>query len=115
MSTYQLFATTPKAMETILAEELHSIGINNIKATMAGVAFQGDLEIAYRVCRVVDEQAAQADADAQSLAGVQAGPHQVGVVAERDLRDAAVVHLALLHAGREFLDQRRATLARRSG
>lgn len=50
MPTYQLFATTPKAMETILAEELQSLGINNIKATMAGVAFQGDLETAYRAC-----------------------------------------------------------------
>jgi len=50
MSTYQLFATTPKAMETILTEELQSLGINNIKATMAGVGFQGDLETAYRAC-----------------------------------------------------------------
>ncbi len=50
MSTYQLFATTPKAMENILAEELQSLGINNIKPTMAGVAFQGGLETAYRAC-----------------------------------------------------------------
>ena len=50
MSTYDLFATTPKAMETILTEELKTLGINNIKATMAGVAFQGDLETAYRAC-----------------------------------------------------------------
>lgn len=50
MSTYQLFATTPKAMETILTEELQALGIKNIKATMAGVAFQGDLETAYRAC-----------------------------------------------------------------
>jgi 23S rRNA (guanine2445-N2)-methyltransferase / 23S rRNA (guanine2069-N7)-methyltransferase len=50
MSTYQLFATTPKAMETILTEELQTFGIKNIKATMAGVAFQGDLETAYRAC-----------------------------------------------------------------
>ncbi|MDD5581153.1 MAG: bifunctional 23S rRNA (guanine(2069)-N(7))-methyltransferase RlmK/23S rRNA (guanine(2445)-N(2))-methyltransferase RlmL [Methylobacter sp.] len=50
MSTYQLFATTPKAMETILAEELQTLGIANIKSTVAGVAFQGDLETAYRVC-----------------------------------------------------------------
>jgi 23S rRNA (guanine2445-N2)-methyltransferase / 23S rRNA (guanine2069-N7)-methyltransferase len=50
MPTYQLFATTPKAMETILTDELHSLGISNIKATMAGVAFQGNLEIAYRAC-----------------------------------------------------------------
>ena len=47
---YQLFATTPKAMETILTEELQALGINNIKATMAGVSFQGDLETAYRAC-----------------------------------------------------------------
>ncbi|MCX7097910.1 MAG: bifunctional 23S rRNA (guanine(2069)-N(7))-methyltransferase RlmK/23S rRNA (guanine(2445)-N(2))-methyltransferase RlmL [Methylococcales bacterium] len=50
MPTYRLFATTPKAMETLLTEELKSLGINNIKATMAGVAFEGDLETAYRAC-----------------------------------------------------------------
>lgn len=37
-------------METLLTDELHALGINNIKATMAGVAFQGDLETAYRAC-----------------------------------------------------------------
>ncbi len=37
-------------METILTEELHALGIKNIKATIAGVAFQGDLETAYRAC-----------------------------------------------------------------
>ncbi|MGZ8224776.1 MAG: bifunctional 23S rRNA (guanine(2069)-N(7))-methyltransferase RlmK/23S rRNA (guanine(2445)-N(2))-methyltransferase RlmL, partial [Methylobacter sp.] len=50
MSTYQLFATTPKAMETILAEELQALGITGIKLTVAGVAFEGNLETAYRVC-----------------------------------------------------------------
>ncbi len=50
MPTYQLFATTPKAMETILSEELQSFDISNIKATMAGVSFQGSLETAYRAC-----------------------------------------------------------------
>lgn len=50
MPTYQLFATTPKAMETILTDELQALGIKNIKATLAGVAFQGDLETAYRAC-----------------------------------------------------------------
>ncbi len=50
MPTYQLFATTPKAMETILTDELQALGIHNIKATLAGVAFQGDLETAYRAC-----------------------------------------------------------------
>ena len=37
-------------METILTNELRTFGIKNIKATMAGVAFQGDLETAYRAC-----------------------------------------------------------------
>jgi len=50
MPTYQLFATTPKAMETILTDELQALGVKNIKATLAGVAFQGDLETAYRAC-----------------------------------------------------------------
>ena len=50
MPTYSLFATTPKAMENLLTLELQSLGIENIKATVAGVAFQGDLETAYRAC-----------------------------------------------------------------
>ncbi len=50
MPTYQLFATTPKAMETMLSDELRALGINPIKATLAGVAFQGNLETAYRAC-----------------------------------------------------------------
>jgi 23S rRNA (guanine2069-N7)-methyltransferase / 23S rRNA (guanine2445-N2)-methyltransferase len=50
MPTYQLFATTPKAMETILTEELQALGIKNTKPTMAGVAFEGSLETAYRAC-----------------------------------------------------------------
>lgn len=50
MTTYQLFATTPKAMEDILAEELKQIGAENVHPTMAGVNFQGNLEMAYRAC-----------------------------------------------------------------
>lgn len=50
MNTFQLFATTPKAMEQILAEELKQLGITDAKLTVAGVAFEGSLEIAYRVC-----------------------------------------------------------------
>ena len=50
MPTYKLFATTPKAMENLLTEELQSLGITQIKATMAGVAFEGNLETAYRAC-----------------------------------------------------------------
>ena len=50
MSNYSLFATTPKAMETLLTDELRALGMSHIKATMAGVAFEGDLEDAYRAC-----------------------------------------------------------------
>ncbi|MGZ5053038.1 MAG: bifunctional 23S rRNA (guanine(2069)-N(7))-methyltransferase RlmK/23S rRNA (guanine(2445)-N(2))-methyltransferase RlmL, partial [Methylobacter sp.] len=50
MTSYQLFATTPKAMETILSDELRDLGATDIKATIAGVAFRGDLETAYRAC-----------------------------------------------------------------
>lgn len=50
MTTYQLFATTPKAMETMLSDELQTLGITQLNTTLAGVAFQGDLETAYRAC-----------------------------------------------------------------
>jgi 23S rRNA (guanine2445-N2)-methyltransferase / 23S rRNA (guanine2069-N7)-methyltransferase len=48
--THHFFATTPKALEGILTDELRSLGITELKATIAGVAFSGDLEMAYRVC-----------------------------------------------------------------
>jgi 23S rRNA (guanine2445-N2)-methyltransferase / 23S rRNA (guanine2069-N7)-methyltransferase len=48
--TYQFFATTPKALEDILTAELRALGISQLKATIAGVAFSGNLEMAYRVC-----------------------------------------------------------------
>ncbi len=50
MTKYQLFATTPKAMENILADELKLLGAENVQPKLAGVTFQGDLEMAYRAC-----------------------------------------------------------------
>jgi 23S rRNA (guanine2445-N2)-methyltransferase / 23S rRNA (guanine2069-N7)-methyltransferase len=50
MPNYQLFATTPKAMEDILADELRTLGAINVKSTIAGAYFEGDLSTAYRVC-----------------------------------------------------------------
>ncbi len=50
MTLYPLFATTPKAMEGILANEIKALGGQNVKEKMAGVAFDGDLALAYRVC-----------------------------------------------------------------
>ena len=50
MTLHQLFATTPKAMEGILANEIQALGGINVQQKMAGVTFQGDLELAYRAC-----------------------------------------------------------------
>lgn len=50
MKPYQLFATTPKAMEGILAAEIESLGGLNVHQKLAGVAFEGDLEMAYKAC-----------------------------------------------------------------
>ncbi len=50
MTQYQLFATTPKALEGILANEIKALGGQNVREKMAGVAFDGDLALAYRVC-----------------------------------------------------------------
>lgn len=50
MTQYQLYATTPKALEGILANEIRSLGGQNVREKMAGVAFEGDLALAYRVC-----------------------------------------------------------------
>ncbi|PSJ16427.1 bifunctional 23S rRNA (guanine(2069)-N(7))-methyltransferase RlmK/23S rRNA (guanine(2445)-N(2))-methyltransferase RlmL [Nitrosomonas supralitoralis] len=50
MTHYQLFATTPKAMEGILANEISALGGQEIHQKLAGVAFQGDLAMAYKAC-----------------------------------------------------------------
>lgn len=44
------FATCPKGLETLLAGELTSLGATGVKETVAGVAFEGELECAYRAC-----------------------------------------------------------------
>lgn len=47
---YTFFATCPKAMEDLLAQELKSFGADHVKETRAGVSFAGNLEAAYRAC-----------------------------------------------------------------
>lgn len=44
------FATAPKGIETLLAEELRQLGATAVRETRAGVAFNGDLAVAYRAC-----------------------------------------------------------------
>ncbi len=45
-----LFATSPKGLEGLLADELRQLGAGGVRETRAGVSFEGDLRIAYRAC-----------------------------------------------------------------
>lgn len=45
-----LFATTARGTEELLAAELAGLGASAVKAERAGVAFRGSLETAYRAC-----------------------------------------------------------------
>jgi 23S rRNA (guanine2445-N2)-methyltransferase / 23S rRNA (guanine2069-N7)-methyltransferase len=44
----ELFATCPRALEELLADELRALGAADVAATRGGVAFGGSLETAYR-------------------------------------------------------------------
>jgi len=50
MTEFQFFATSPKAMEDILATELKQLGAQNVKTALAGASFEGTLETAYNIC-----------------------------------------------------------------
>ena len=43
-------ATCPKGLESLLANELQSLGATAVKETVAAVHFEGSLEVAYRTC-----------------------------------------------------------------
>ncbi len=47
---YKFFATTAKGMEALLADELRSLGAQQLQQARAGVHFEGSLEVAYRAC-----------------------------------------------------------------
>ena len=49
-SPLKLFATCPKGIESLLADELRGFGAGEVKETRAGVAFAGTLATAYRAC-----------------------------------------------------------------
>ncbi|MGE5241435.1 MAG: bifunctional 23S rRNA (guanine(2069)-N(7))-methyltransferase RlmK/23S rRNA (guanine(2445)-N(2))-methyltransferase RlmL [Bacteroidota bacterium] len=49
-ATHKLFATCPKGIESLLADELRALGAAAVKETRAGVAFEGPLATAYRAC-----------------------------------------------------------------
>lgn len=44
------FATAPKGMEPLLADELQGLGAAGVRPARAGATFQGPLPLAYRVC-----------------------------------------------------------------
>ena len=50
MESRSFFATAPKGIEPLLADELRALGVENAAETRAGVSFSGTLETAYRVC-----------------------------------------------------------------
>lgn len=45
-----LFATTPKGLELLLVDELRALGAVDAAEKLAGVAFTGDLTLAYKAC-----------------------------------------------------------------
>ena len=49
-STLPLFASAPRGIEPLLADELRALGAQAVKETRAGVTFEGTLELAYRAC-----------------------------------------------------------------
>lgn len=48
MSQHQFFATCPRGLESLLADELAALGAQSILATDGGVGFAGDLPLCYR-------------------------------------------------------------------
>ena len=46
----QLFATCAKGLENLLFDELNQLGASDVRQTIAGCWFSGDLELAYRSC-----------------------------------------------------------------
>ena len=50
MSTHSYFATAPKGITGLLADELRALEAEGVRETTGGVHFTGPLEIAYRIC-----------------------------------------------------------------
>jgi 23S rRNA (guanine2445-N2)-methyltransferase / 23S rRNA (guanine2069-N7)-methyltransferase len=50
MKRFDFFATAPKGIEPLLAEELQRLGLADVRPARGGVAFAGDLTAGYRAC-----------------------------------------------------------------
>ena len=49
-SSHRLFATAPRGIASLLRDEVLALGADGAKEQPAGVAFGGDLQLAYRAC-----------------------------------------------------------------
>ncbi len=49
-AAHRLFATAPKGLENLLADELRALGGVDVRERRGGVVFGGDLEMAYKAC-----------------------------------------------------------------
>ena len=107
MESRSFFATAPKGIEPLLADELRALGVENAAETRAGVSFSGTLETAYRVClwsrlasRVLLPLASfTADSPEQLYTGVRAidwGEHLAA--AGTLVVDASVSHSRITHS-----------------
>jgi len=102
-----LFATCPKGLEEPLASELRALGARSVRPVRAGVAFAGNLPLAYRAClwsrlasRVLLPLARFEAASAEALyAGVRAIEWEAQLRPEDTLAvDARVARSAISHS-----------------
>jgi 23S rRNA (guanine2445-N2)-methyltransferase / 23S rRNA (guanine2069-N7)-methyltransferase len=128
-ATHEFFATCPKGIEPLLAEELRALGARAIRETRAGVAFEGVLATAYRAClwsrlasRVLLRLAQFPAASAEALyAGVQQVPwaehlHAHGTLAVDFTGSGSGIthsHFGALKVKDAIVDQLRAPSGRR--
>lgn len=100
------FATCPKGLEYLLVDELKALGAEGVREALAGVYFEGPVEIAYRAClwsrlasRVLLPIVEFACADEEALySGVQAIDWSAHLRADGTLAvDASLVQSQLKH------------------
>ena len=96
------FATSPKGIEPLLADELRALGAADVQQSRAGVGFRGSLELAYRVClwsrlavRVLLPLASFPAATPDEL---YAGVRSIDWSAHLDIDDTLAVDFAATHS-----------------
>ncbi|MGF1514758.1 MAG: class I SAM-dependent RNA methyltransferase [Elainellaceae cyanobacterium] len=128
--TYRYFATTARGLEPLVVQELQQLGAEAVEPGFAGVAFEGDRALLYRVnlwgripFRVLVQLAQQGSRDAQQLYGaVQTidwaqylRPEQTfSVRATGKNRQLNHSHFTALQVKNAIVDQQRQRLGQRS-